>query len=153
MKDPGPTESELHKSVAHFLDWVLLPPALWTTFPSGWGVFTPMLAQRLKKSGLKAGMPDMLIFYQGLTIGIELKARKNKESAEQRTMFRKLAEAGVTVFICRSVDDVEFVLREVGLPMRSTTGTCLQEHRKEPVVATYAKRAGLAAGSVGVDNG
>ena len=31
---PGPSEGELHASVAHFLDWALLPPAFYSTFPS-----------------------------------------------------------------------------------------------------------------------
>lgn len=111
------SEIDLHRSVADFLSWVVMPPAVWTTFPAGWTGMRPGAAGRLKACGLKAGMPDILLFYNGFTIGIELKV-KTKPSAEQLDMFNKLRAAGVTVSIARSVDDVEETLRTYSIPMR-----------------------------------
>lgn len=112
------TELELHRSVAEFLDWILMPPALWTTIPAGWTAMNKGAAGRLKACGLKAGLPDLMVFYNGLAIGIELKTDKGIVSAIQREMFNKLQAAGVTVSICRSVDDVEETLRTYSIPMR-----------------------------------
>jgi hypothetical protein len=105
------------------LDWVLLPPALYTTFPAGWGVLTPMMAQRLRKSGLKQGIPDVLIWFDGRTIGIELKAGKNTVTEAQRDMHQKLAAAGVAVHVCKTLDSVLYVLRSERLPLRPTNGS------------------------------
>lgn len=112
------TELELHRSVAEFLDWILMPPALWTTIPAGWTAMNRGAAGRLKACGLKAGMPDIMVFYNGFSIGIELKTDKGIVSATQREMFNKLQAAGVTVSICRSVDNVEQTLRTYKIPMR-----------------------------------
>lgn len=74
-------------------------------------------AGRLKACGLKAGMPDILVFYNSFTIGIELKAGA-KVSPEQCAMFNKLHAAGVSVSVARSIDDVERTLRTYKIPMR-----------------------------------
>jgi len=113
-----PSESELHASVAEFLDWALLPPTVWTTFPAGWGKLGRATAGKLKRAGLKEGMPDILIFFNGRTYGIELKVGRNKQGAAQEHMQLLLAGAGVPMFICRSVDDVQHVLKSMDLPIR-----------------------------------
>ena len=64
---------DLHASVAGQLDWRLKRPAFYTTFPAGWGKLPGMVAGKLKACGLKAGMPDLLVWYEGRTVGIELK--------------------------------------------------------------------------------
>jgi predicted RecB family endonuclease len=77
-------------------------------------------AGMLYTAGLKAGIPDILIFYDGRTFAIELKTGKGKLSAVQKTTQDCLAAAGVFVCVCRSVDEVESVLRELELPLRGT---------------------------------
>lgn len=111
------SELDLHRCVADFLSWVVLPPAVWTTFPAGWTSMRAGAAGRLKGCGLKAGMPDILIFYDGFTLGIELKV-KTKPSEVQLEMFNKLRAAGVSVSIARSIEDVERTLRTYKIPMR-----------------------------------
>ena len=113
------SETDLHRSVAEYLDWVLLPPAVWTTFPAGWTALRKGAAGRLKGCGLKAGMPDILVFYNGFTVGIELKTPKGKSSDDQIAMAHKLNKAGVVVHVCRSVDEVREVLSDIHqIPMR-----------------------------------
>lgn len=112
------TEASLHKAVADLLDWVLLPPALWTTFPAGWGKLGKATAGRLHASGLKAGFPDILIFFNGRAVGIELKTERGVVSKDQHKMFLQLYEAGVRVYICRSTDDVIGVFETESLPHR-----------------------------------
>ena len=112
------TESALHRTVAELLDWVLLPPAVWTTFPAGWGKLGKATAGRLHGSGLKAGFPDILVFYNSFTIGIELKAPKGRLSKAQEHMFPLLLAAGVKTYICRDTIDVIEVLQQHSLPLR-----------------------------------
>lgn len=115
-------EAELHKSVAHFLDWALVPPAFFSTFPAGWGKLSKASAGRLYASGLKAGMPDIFVFGPGRkTVGIELKVPPNTATAVQRTMFAKLQAVGIRVYICRSIEDVVDALGQEGVPCRLGT--------------------------------
>jgi hypothetical protein len=118
-------ESELHVSVAELLDWILLPPAMFTTFPAGWGKLTKATAGRLYASGLKKGMPDILVFEKagiGTTkvIGIELKVDGGSVSSAQRTMFAKLQAVSIRVYICRNIEDVVRALADAGIPYRKT---------------------------------
>src|SRR6185436_17261239 len=65
-------ENDLHESVASALDLLLLPPAMWTTFPAGAVPLPPQSAAKLARLGLKRGWPDVLVLH-GQLFGIELK--------------------------------------------------------------------------------
>jgi hypothetical protein len=111
-------EADLHRTVAGFLDAALLPPAIWTTFPAGWGKLTKATSGRLKGAGLKAGMPDILVFYRARTLGIELKTEQGTLSKEQEEMFPLLNKAGVVIEVCRSVEEVLEALTGNNIPIR-----------------------------------
>jgi hypothetical protein len=117
-------ETEFHKSVAELLDWILLPPAMFTTFPAGWGKLSKATAGRLRASGMKKGMPDILVFDARQrpdvtkVVGIELKVGVNSTSSAQRGMFAKLQAVGIQTYICRSVEDVIQVLEHADIPHR-----------------------------------
>lgn len=124
------TESQLHVSVAQFLDWALVPPTFYTTFPAGWGKLTKGTAGRLYASGLKKGMPDILIFADPQisenrrrphVIGIELKVPPNSVTAAQRDTFAKLQAVGVRVYVCTSIEEVRVVLKREWIPCRLGT--------------------------------
>lgn len=115
------TESQLHQAVADLLDSILLRPALWTTFPAGWGKLGKAIAGRLHAAGLKAGFPDILVFHGGRVVGIELKIENGVVSKNQTKMFLQLYEAGVRVYICKSTDDVVGVLEQESIPHRKAT--------------------------------
>lgn len=122
LKPTEPSEGQLHTTVAQFLDWALMPPALYTTFPSGWGVLARSTAGRLKGAGLKSGMPDILVFHDGRCYGVELKAWNGKISEAQKDMHNKLRAAGTVVFVCASLDEVIWAMERVGVPLRRTKG-------------------------------
>lgn len=115
---PKVSEAQLHQAVAELLDTILLPPAIWTTFPAGWGKMGKATSGRLKASGLKVGFPDILLFHGGRAAGIELKTENGVISKAQHQMFIKLYDAGVRVYICRCTDDVFGVLEQESLPHR-----------------------------------
>jgi hypothetical protein len=114
----GESEKALHRSVAEMLDWLLMPPAFYTTFPAGWGELPVSTAVRLHRSGLKPGMPDILVFDVKRLIGIELKITGISPSNVQKAMHAKLGMVGVPVYICRSQEDVIGILRSEQIPMR-----------------------------------
>ena len=118
VKALEPSEDQLHRSVAEYLDWMLKEPACWSTFPSGGYLLGKAAAGRLKARGLKAGMPDILVFFDGRCIGIELKTRSGGLSDAQKEMFPKLQAAGIRVHVCRNLGDVTVVLRDSQVPLR-----------------------------------
>lgn len=118
------SEDQLHRSVAEFLDIALLPPAVWTTFPAGWGKFGIKTAVRLKRSGLKAGMPDIFVFDRvgpvqaTKVVGIELKKPGEQPTAAQQLMFARLRAIGVAIHVCESIDAVVRALSQERIGLR-----------------------------------
>jgi hypothetical protein len=125
---PQITELQLHRSVAELLDYVLVHPVVWTTFPAGWGKLGKATAGQLYGAGLKRGLPDILIwairgnkkyeYRDPVCIGIELKAGKNTTSPAQRELFARLLEVGVETYVCKSIDEVIDALDDAGIQRR-----------------------------------
>lgn len=122
-----PSEKQLHRTVAEFLDVALVPPTVWTTFPAGWGKLSDAMAGELRACGLKKGFPDILIFdiHQIIAnrtytkvVGIELKT-KTKASAAQQLMFPRLRDLGIAVYVCHDLQQVIAALREQCVIMRA----------------------------------
>lgn len=133
---PEPTEDELHASVASTLDRLLVPPAMWTTFPAGAGLLAPQAAARLSRIGLKPGWPDLLVVFAGVLHGIELKVGTNTLSRTRVVHTRQgrprivigqhethamLRAAGAKIAVCRSVASVLAQLRIWRIPTREAT--------------------------------
>ncbi|PWT76100.1 MAG: hypothetical protein C5B60_04475 [Chloroflexi bacterium] len=144
-----PSETQLHIAVAEFLDWILLPPAMYTTFPAGWGQLGFKTSKQLKRSGLKPGMPDILVLYESRCIFIELKAGKNKLSPVQREMHSKLRDAGFHIYIAKSIEDVITVLVHERIPTR-TRPTVRKWVQHGDLLMTEATRDRMEAGR-GID--
>jgi hypothetical protein len=122
----------LHRTVAEFLDWMLLPPTVWTTFPAGWGKLGKAVAGRLKACGMKEGMPDAFVFHGGRAIGIEFKTETSKQSLVQINMNYKLMNAGIPVYVCRSIEEVYDILISHKVPMRSFNGILPTSESRRP---------------------
>lgn len=77
----------------------------------------PVTGARLKAMGVRAGVPDMLVWAKGgAHFGIELKTAGGHLSPTQSLWHRLLHLLGHRVHVCRSVDEVEAVLRREGVP-------------------------------------
>ena len=117
-------EDALHMAVAAYLNAALVAPDWWTTFPAGSG--GKARGGQLKAKGLKAGVPDILLL-KGVqssldsapAFWIELKAEKGRASKDQVETINSLISAGCSVRICRSVADVESVLRAWGFGLKA----------------------------------
>jgi hypothetical protein len=117
------SEDELHAAIAGYLSWALEPPAWFTCFPAGGGGF--IRGVRLKRLGLKAGVPDLLVFRPlpggGLAaLGIELKRPTGgKLLASQRETHPLMLAAGFQILAeARSLDEVKAALRTWDFPLR-----------------------------------
>lgn len=117
-------EQDLQKAVSQFLTLALThPQTFWTAFPAGGG--GKARGGQLKAMGLKAGVPDLLIIDRGRVLWIELKTDANDAAGTQRgklSQAQKQAQealrmAGCWIITCRSVDEVENVLRSWKVPM------------------------------------
>jgi len=129
---PVTPEDDLHEAVAHALDRLLLPPAMWTTFPAGAVPLPPQFAAKLSRLGLKRGWPDVLVLH-GRVFGVELKRHggglsrtrvvRTRSGAVrvldgQVDVFPRLVAAGMLIAVCRSVDDVLSALATWQIPLR-----------------------------------
>jgi hypothetical protein len=72
-----------------------------------------------KKRGVKPGVPDVLIWYRGKSITIELKSRRGQCSRSQRAVREALLRAGAQWWVCRSADAAMWVLGKSGVPFRT----------------------------------
>jgi hypothetical protein len=79
---PTLAELDLHEASAKLLDRLLLPPAMWMTYPAGAAQLSPQQQARYSRIGLKRGMPDVWVLYQAV-YGIELKSETGKLSKTQ----------------------------------------------------------------------
>jgi hypothetical protein len=127
---PAVPEQDLHEQVARILDLELAPPVAWTTFPAGSVPLPPAYAAKLTRMGLKPGWPDILVLH-GRLFGIELK-RHGGGLSQTRTVrtrlgrlrlvegqadvFPRLAAAGMTIGIARSVEEVLCLLDSWNVP-------------------------------------
>lgn len=74
---------------------------------------SPAAGRKLKEKGVKAGVPDCIIFVGGQTFFIELKVIPNKLSDTQEAWRTKLWHEGFENYaVCYSLDEVEQFCRK-----------------------------------------
>jgi hypothetical protein len=131
---PELPERDIHTVCAQVLDRLLAEPAAWACYPAGAAQLSPQQMARYSRLGLKRGMPDLLIFFDGVW-GIELKRHGGRLSKTrigrtrrgaprilegQEDVFPKLLAAGFKgIAICRSADEMLTQLKHWGIPLRA----------------------------------
>jgi hypothetical protein len=68
--------------------------------------------------GIPAGVPDMIVLYQGRAFWIELKSRDGTVSDPQRSMAATLLLSGCRIGVARDEGEVLACLDEWGVPRR-----------------------------------
>jgi hypothetical protein len=134
---PGPSETELHEAVADLLKVGVLLPAVWTCFPAGNVPLEPRFAAKLYRMGLQRGWPDFLVVHDGKVRGLELKkpgeqlsksrwVRTKRGSLKyvegQDVVHPQLMDAGMSLAVCWSIDEVIQALRFWHIPLRRGIG-------------------------------
>lgn len=115
MKRP---EQALHKTVARYLDLFLPKTATWF-HPANGGYRRKVEAAILKGMGVRAGIPDIVIVWEGRAYFIELKAGTGKLTDHQVNMMRLLTDAGAGWRCCTSLNDVMETLKGWGFPLKA----------------------------------
>lgn len=121
-------EQNLQISVARYLEATLAPEVVFSAIGHGGGGRTR--GAILKGMGVKAGLPDIMIWWQqrivrgawsgdeSVCVGLELKSAHGRLSPAQSLMKNRLLRVSVEVFACRSVEDVQRVVSDLGIPSR-----------------------------------
>lgn len=113
------TELQLHHAVAGYLHVALCPPVFWSSIGHGWSKMTKGAAGRLKRAGLKPGIPDVMILHGGAHFWLELKAPAGRLSPAQIDAHYAIKQAGGHVAVCRSPAEVQLALKQWNIPMRN----------------------------------
>ena len=114
-------EQAVQHQVGKFLDLALPADAIWLHYPSG-GYRRPVEARIFRSLGVRAGIPDLLVFHNGRVYGIELKAPGRRGLTEvQREMHARLEQCGVPCAVATTVDEVpDFLIPRI--PLRAHLG-------------------------------
>lgn len=117
-----------------YLTLAIRLPAKWTCFPAGIVPLPRMHAAKLARMGLQRGWPDYLILHQRL-YGLELKTHGGRLSkgymartarggvvwrAGQEEVFPELERAGMTIAVCRRLEDVIAAVEAWDIPRVGT---------------------------------
>lgn len=102
-------EDDLQMQVAQYCD---LKRLLWA-HPANERKTSPQAGARLKRKGVKSGVPDVMIYtpnrvYSGLAI--ELKTGKNKATDNQQRWLDELGMCDWQTAVCYSFDDAKAVI-------------------------------------------
>jgi hypothetical protein len=117
------SEHNLQKSVASYLNnhEKLFKSFTWFHVPNSLRASRSQAA-RHKSYGMRAGVPDVIIFTpEGKTIFIELKVKKGTLSAQQKRFHEKLSSLGHKVYLIKTdspheaVNEVERILEQNGV--------------------------------------
>jgi hypothetical protein len=106
-------EDNLQIAAANFLRYQY-PQLLWWHTPNG-GKRKYSEAIRFKKAGVRAGVPDILLFWEDQKGAIELKYGSNGLQDTQRDFRNRWVSLGGYYAICRSLDEVQTILKEWGV--------------------------------------
>ena len=67
----------------------------------------------LRKMGFVSGVPDLFLGYKSESYYLEVKTKTGRVSAKQQLIDKALERCGFTVYVVRSVEDVESILNDV----------------------------------------
>lgn len=91
--------------------------AYWTSLDHAGG--GPVVGRFRKARGVRKGLPDVMVLHQGRALFLELKAEKGTLSESQRECHKALNYAGASVFVVRSIEDVQFALESSSIQPRA----------------------------------
>jgi hypothetical protein len=121
---PRPKNSQnewsLQRTVAVFLSKALPPEAYFTSIDMGRSR-SANEGQLRKLRGVKSGVPDVLIVYNGITLWCELKVEASLSEPQKLTR-DALRANGHLWALARSPEDVEAACLAAGIPLRATLG-------------------------------
>lgn len=108
---------------AEFLNHALPLSAYWTSIDQGRAANLE-IGRRRKKRGIRSGIPDILIVWNGITLWIERKVStaENRLGYTQRITAEKLTNNGHKWARANTTYEVEEACRDAGIPLRASYG-------------------------------
>lgn len=110
------TEAQFQASIVQQLKWCLPVDADYQAVPNG-GHRHDKVGAILAGQGVRAGAPDLEVYYQGRVIFIELKTPVGVVSMVQKQRHTKLRGCGCPVYVCSSPEAVWSALKAEGVPL------------------------------------
>jgi VRR-NUC domain len=115
---PQPSEYDEQCALARWLDFVGI---LYCHVGNG-EARSPAAGAKLKRMGVKAGVPDILVFdpppnpahAQARGVAIEMKTQHGSLSEKQKGWIERLTADGWLTYVCRGFDDAVRVLKSLG---------------------------------------
>ena len=80
--------------------------------PNG-GLRNPREAQKLKSTGVVAGVSDLIFLYKGKCYLIEMKTEKGTQQANQKEWEVLVKSHGFDYFICRSLEQFQSIIKSI----------------------------------------
>lgn len=102
-----------HQEQSNFVQWLEIkhPAVRLFAIPNG-GLRNKVVAAKLKREGVRPGVPD--VFIPGLHLFIEFKRVKGSStSAYQKDWIAYLKEIGYRVEVCKGCDDAINVIKQI----------------------------------------
>lgn len=121
-------EDQIQAAVVLHLTMRALPGVVFFAVPNG-GVRSKTEAARMKATGTKPGVPDLVIVREGRFYGLELKAEKGRVSEAQGEMIAALEAAGARCAVAFGLDDALTALERWGLIRPSASSVRTVEQR------------------------
>ncbi len=110
-------EQEIQKLLFKHIRSRAMPGVFAFHCPNG-GKRSKIEASIFKGLGVKAGIPDVLIFYRAQIFGLELKAAKGRVSPAQLATMNDMEMAGARVAVACSLDEALITLEYWGVLRR-----------------------------------
>lgn len=114
-------EYVVHKAIAEYLELVLMPPAFFHTTENSnhQGGTSGMIKQmRDRARGVKAGFPDLLIFYAGGVLAVEVKRFGKNATPTQIEMHERLFTNKIPTEVVHDVNEMNLALVKHGVPLK-----------------------------------
>lgn len=109
-------EDQLHMAVEQMLFARLRNKDVFWFHPANGGARNPREGRKFKMMGVKAGVADIVFMLpDGRVACIELKTKTGRQTDPQKDFEAICRTLGVPYEICRSVEDVEKVLKDWGI--------------------------------------
>ena len=122
-------EQQIHRAVVSHLNWRAMPGVFFFHCPNG-GYRSKTEGAIFKGLGVRAGIPDLVIFYRSQIFGLELKTSYGRLSPSQRLCMNAMEMAGARVAIAHSLDEALITLECWGV-LRRDSSNRVPSHTEE----------------------
>lgn len=112
-----PTEQQIMMSI---LEWLALQPRTKAWRNNSVGLYSPTRKAFLKPGKFSnIGSADILGIYNGYFLAIEVKRPKGVVTEHQEAWLTQMVNLGALAFVARSLEDVQFVLKQIDDAIRA----------------------------------